>query len=114
MSGIVGIFSMSSEILSNYTFNTYIYLWGLISVNLALFNLIPFPGLDGWALLVTAIEGGVNFVRRRTKKHIDEKGNYVEWKIPSKVKNIVSNVGLALLFILMIAIVGLDIARLIG
>ena len=41
-------------------------------------------------------------------------GNYVEWKIPSKVKNIVSNVGLVLLFILMIAIVGLDIARLIG
>ena len=114
MSGIVGIFSMSSEILSNYTFNTYIYLWGLISVNLALFNLIPFPGLDGWALLVTAIESGVNFVRRRSKKHIDEKGNYLEWKIPSKVKNIVSNVGLALLFILMIAIVGLDIARLIG
>ena len=40
----------------DYGFASYLYLWGLISVNLAIFNLLPFPGLDGWQLLVTAVE----------------------------------------------------------
>lgn len=95
MSGIVGIFETSATIYGSYTFATYFYFWGLISVNLAIFNLLPFPGLDGWALLVTAVEG-------ITKK-----------KIPSKVKGIMSIVGLALLFALMIAIVVLDIIKLV-
>ena len=95
MSGIIGIFETSATIYGSYTFATYFFFWGLISVNLAIFNLLPFPGLDGWALLVTAIEG-------ITKK-----------KIPAKVKGIMSIVGLALLFALMIAIVVLDIIKLV-
>ncbi len=114
MSGIIGIFTTSASVLSNYTFNQYLYFWGLISVNLAIFNLLPFPGLDGWQLLVTAIEGATNCVRKRKYKRNGIESGYIEWKIPSKVKNIVSYVGLALLFALMIAIVGIDIARLIG
>jgi regulator of sigma E protease len=66
-------------------------LWGLISVNLAIFNLLPFPGLDGWQLLVTAIEG----ISRK--------------KVPTKVKSIISAVGLVLLFGLMIFITIKDI-----
>ena len=96
MSGIVGIFSMSSTLYTSYTFATYLYFWGLISVNLAIFNLLPFPGLDGWQLLVTAIEG------------ISHK------KLPNKFKTIMSIIGLALLFALMIAIVVLDILRIVG
>ena len=95
MSGIVGIFDMTANLYGSYTFATYLYFWGLISVNLAIFNLLPFPGLDGFALLVTVIEGV-------TKK-----------KIPSKVKGIMSAVGLVLLFGLMIAIVVLDIIKLV-
>ena len=95
MSGIVGIFDMTANLYGSYTFATYLYFWGMISVNLAIFNLLPFPGLDGFALLVTAIEG-------ITKK-----------KIPSKVKGIMSAVGLILLFGLMIAIVVLDIIKLV-
>ena len=38
----------------------YLRTWGMISVNLALFNLLPFPGLDGWQILVEIIEGSVN------------------------------------------------------
>lgn len=113
MSGIIGIFSQSATLLSNYTFSTYLYFWGLISVNLAIFNLLPFPGLDGWQLLVTAIEGGVNSAKKKKYAKSGSTDPYVEWKIPAKVKSIMSFVGLALLFILMIAIVGLDIARLI-
>ena len=96
MSGIVGIFDTSASLYSNYAFSTYLFFWGLISVNLAIFNLLPFPGLDGWQLLVTAIEG-------ITRK-----------KLPPKFKTIMSFIGLALLFALMIAIVVLDVLRIIG
>ena len=96
MSGVVGIFDASANLYSNYTFATYLYFWGLISVNLAIFNLLPFPGLDGWQLLVTAVEGA-------TRK-----------KIPQKAKTIMSLIGLALLFALMIGIIVLDVLRIIG
>lgn len=96
MSGIVGIFEASASLYTNYTFATYLYFWGLISVNLAIFNLLPFPGLDGWQLLVTIIEG-------ITKK-----------KLPEKFKSIMSFVGLIILFALMIAIVAIDIGRIVG
>lgn len=114
MSGIIGIFTTSSQILSQYTFSTYLYFWGLISVNLAIFNLLPFPGLDGWQLLVTAIEGSVNSIKKaKYKKNYTELSEFKEWKIPSKIKNIVSFIGMALLFALMIAIVVMDIIRLV-
>lgn len=114
MSGIIGIFNTSSEILSLYTFSYYLYFWGLISVNLAIFNLLPFPGLDGWQLLVTVVEGATNQIKRTSyKKKNGNVEGYVDWKIPSKVKNIVSYIGLGLLFALMIAIVVMDIVRLI-
>ena len=96
MSGVVGIFSASATLYANYTFATYLYFWGLISVNLAIFNLLPFPGLDGWQLLVTAIEG-------ITRK-----------KVPMKAKSIMSLIGLALLFILMGFIIVIDILRIVG
>ena len=55
----------------------------------------PFPGLDGWALLVTVIEG------------ISKK------KVPEKVKSIVSFIGLGLLILLMVAIMVKDIIQLV-
>ena len=65
----------------------------MVSVNLAIVNLFPFPGLDGWQLLVLIVEG------------ISKK------KIPDKVKNIVSLVGLILLFGLMILLVFKDVFK---
>ena len=91
MSGLVGIGFETTSILENFGVGTFIYVWGLISVNLAIVNLFPFPGLDGWQLLVTAVEGA-------TRK-----------KMPEKIKNIVSFVGIALLFLLMAAIVVKDL-----
>lgn len=96
MSGIVGIFNYSAQLYGSYTFATYLYFWGLISINLAIFNLFPFPGLDGWQILVTTVEG------------ISKK------KIPEKAKNIVSMIGLVLLFALMAVIVVMDILRITG
>lgn len=88
--GPVAILQVSSQIL-NYGFGSYLMLWGMISVNLAIFNLLPFPGLDGWHLLVIIVEG-------ITKK-----------EIPSKVKNIVSTIGMILLFALMAVVFIKDI-----
>ena len=89
--GIIAIGVSSTQILQEYGFGTFLYYWSLISVNLGIVNLLPFPGLDGWHFLVTAIEG-------ITKK-----------EIPSKLKNIMSAIGVAILFVLMILIVIKDL-----
>lgn len=80
--GPVAILTTSATALE-VGFGTYLWLWGMISVNLGIFNLLPFPGLDGWHLFVVIVEG-------ITKK-----------EIPSKVKNIVSLVGMIILFAFM-------------
>ncbi len=90
MGGIIAVGFETTNTLTNLGLYYFVYLWGMISVNLAIINLLPFPGLDGWQLLVTIIEacGG---------------------KIPDKVKNIISMVGLVLLFGLMIVILFKDV-----
>jgi regulator of sigma E protease len=62
---------------------------------LAFFNLLPFPGLDGWQLLVTIIEG-------ITKK-----------KVPAKLQGIMNFIGLGLLIGLALAVTIKDILALI-
>ena len=89
--GIIAIGFESTNILKNFGVVSFMRVWGLVSVNLAIINLLPFPGLDGWQLLVLAIEG------------ISKK------KVPDKVKTIVSLVGIALLFVLMILLVVKDV-----
>jgi regulator of sigma E protease len=74
---------------------TFFFMGGYLSLNLAIFNLLPFPGLDGWQLLVTIIESGL-------KKKVSE-----------KVKNTVSVIGLGLLFVFAIAITIKDIVSLV-
>ena len=88
---IVAIYSQTSTVLNDMGLSYFIYYWALISVNLAIFNLLPFPGLDGWQLLVLAIEG----ISRR--------------KVPDKAKLIVSYVGIALLMGLMLFLVVKDV-----
>jgi len=93
--GIISVYTQSASVLETMGFGYYLYYWGLISINLGIVNLFPFPGLDGWQLLVLAIEG-------ITRK-----------KVPAKAKTIMSYIGIALLFGLMIFLVVKDIFRLI-
>ena len=93
MGGIIAIGFESTNILKNFGFVSFLRVWGLVSVNLAIINLLPFPGLDGWQLLVLIVEG------------ISKK------KIPDKVKTIVSLVGIAILFALMILLVVKDVIK---
>ena len=93
--GIVAIFSTTSSILNNLGLGSYIFIWGLISVNLAVFNLLPFPGLDGWHLLVITIEG----IFKR--------------EIPSQFKNAISVIGFFILMSLMVFLLIKDILALV-
>ena len=91
--GIIAVGFETTSVLQNFGIGKFLFYWGFISVNLAIFNLLPFPGLDGWQLLVLIVEG-------TTRK-----------KIPEKVKNIVSLVGIGLLLLLMAVIVVKDVAK---
>ena len=89
--GIVAVYQQTATIFTQYNASLFIYLWALISVNLAVFNLLPFPGLDGWQLLVLFIE------------------SVFKKQIPPKVKTIVSLVGMILLFTFMVLIIIKDV-----
>ena len=89
--GIISIGVQTTSILQNMGWAKFLYVWGLISVNLAIVNLLPFPGLDGWQILVIAVEAIA---------HKD---------IPDRVKNIMSTIGIVLLFAFMIIILCKDI-----
>ena len=90
LGGPIAMFEISSQ-ANSLGISYYFYLWGLISINLAIMNFLPIPGLDGWHFLVLIFEG-------ITKK-----------QMPEKAKNIASMIGLALLFGLMIAVTIKDI-----
>ena len=93
LGGPIAIVQQQMQI-SQLGFGYFLYFWGLISCNLAIFNLLPFPGLDGWHFLVLIIEG-------ITKKDINP-----------KVKAIMSTIGMLLLFGLMIAVTLKDVIKL--
>lgn len=89
--GIIAIGVATTQTLEQNGFGNFLFMWAMISVNLGIVNLLPFPGLDGWQFLVTIVEG------------------VAHKEIPPKVKNTVSAVGIMLLFALMILIVIKDI-----
>ena len=95
ISGIVGITAAMPQIKAAGGARMVFFYAGMISINLAFFNLLPFPGLDGWALVVTVVEG------------VSKK------RIPPKVQTIVSLVGLGLLITLMVVVLVKDVIGLI-
>lgn len=96
VSGPIGIFNMSASTLENQGVGSFLFLWGLISINLALFNLLPFPPLDGWHLLVVTIEA----ITRQ--------------EISPRFKQVASLIGAVLLIGLTVAILFKDIFALVG
>lgn len=80
--GIISVYRLSAQGTQSGSAYTFLTLWGYISLNLGCFNLLPFPGLDGWQTLIALIES----VTRK--------------KFPSKVKNIANTVGLIIMLLL--------------
>lgn len=99
LSNLGSVVAMGSAINQATAFigagRTFFLYGGFLSLNLAIFNLLPFPGLDGWQLFVTFVE------------------KIFHKKIPEKIKNAVSFVGLALLFLLSIFLIVKDIVTLV-
>lgn len=93
VAGPVGIVGMVGDAAS-FGFTTLLTFTAIISLNLAVINLLPFPALDGGRLVFVAIEA-------MTKKQIP-----VVWA------GRVNLVGFAILMVLMIAVTYNDIVRL--
>ena len=102
MSGPIGIASavttVASESLASgfmSAVNSIIYVMMIITVNLGLFNMLPFPALDGGRFVFLIIEA----IRGKS--------------VPRKVEAIVNGIGMGLLILLMILITANDIFKLI-
>jgi regulator of sigma E protease len=95
VAGPVGIFALTSE-AAKFGVLTLINFMGILSVNLAILNVIPFPALDGGRLLFIVIEGV--FGR----------------KVLPKVETAIHTVGMILLLMLIFAITAHDVKRLIS
>lgn len=92
VSGPVGTVEVVAEAAS-MGWETLLYFFVVISMNLGVFNLIPFPALDGGHILFLAIEA---IIRRPVSK---------------KVEGIIHAVGFALLMLLIIAVTYKDIMK---
>lgn len=92
--GPVGLVSMSGQ-MAQVGFVYFLQMLGLLSVAIAVCQLIPFPGLDGSRIVLALIEGL-------------RKGR----AIPERVEATIMNIGIYLLMILLIFITYKDIANL--
>lgn len=93
LSGPIGIAKFTGQ-AARIGFAYLIQLTALLSINLAILNIIPFPALDGGRLLFIGIE--------------KLKGS----PISRRVENLVNSVGFTLLILLMIYVTSKDISRL--
>ena len=95
VSGPVGIVAASASSASVGT-PSLLFLGALISVSLAVFNTLPFPGLDGWRLLNVLIKVVIGR------------------EMPARVNMIVSMVGLILLLSFGVLVTISDLKKLFG
>ena len=94
IAGPVGIFAITTQAAKGGILELISFV-GILSVNLAILNIIPFPALDGGRLLFIGIE---TFIGR---------------KVLPKVEAVVHTVGMIILLLLLLAITANDIQGLI-
>lgn len=95
LAGPVGIFAITSQ-AARFGILALINFVGILSVNLAILNIIPFPALDGGRLLFIGIES--IFGRR----------------VLPKIETAIHTIGMIILIFLLLAITAHDIQRLIS
>ena len=91
-SGPVGIAVMTAEVV-RMGFRYLLQFTALLSVNLAVVNILPFPALDGGRVLFLIIER----VRRRA--------------VSAKLENLIHNIGFAFLMLLVLVITYRDVVK---
>lgn len=94
VSGPIGIYAITTEASKGGILMLLNFI-GILSVNLAILNIFPFPALDGGRLLFIGIEA-------LTKK-----------KVPNKVEGIINNIGFIILLVLLLAVTLGDVRKLI-
>ena len=93
ISGPVGMIKMAGQ-QAKHGFEAFLSFVAIISVSIALMNILPLPALDGGHLVIVAIEAAI----RR--------------ELSLKVKMVVQNVGVALLLLLIVAVSFNDVLKL--
>ncbi len=98
LSGVVGMIDATTEMVQmsetlHDKISTFLQLMSFITINIGIFNLIPFPALDGGRMVFLLIEA----IRRKP--------------VPVKVEGMIHFVGLAFLMLLMIAITFQDVTK---
>ncbi|OQB14230.1 MAG: Regulator of sigma-W protease RasP [Firmicutes bacterium ADurb.Bin193] len=95
VSGPVGIVKEIGAAAKTGGFNL-LFITTLITINLGVFNLLPFPALDGGRVVFILIEA----IRRK--------------RLPAEKEGMVHFIGFVLLILLMIAVTGNDFGRIFG
>jgi len=93
VSGPIGMYEATSSINKSQGILAVIHFFGIVSVNLAVVNVLPFPALDGGHLMFLVYEG----IFRR--------------EIPARVKIVLQQAGFALLLVFMAFVLYNDIAN---
>ncbi len=93
VSGPIGMFEATSSIKEKQGLLAVIHFFGIVSVNLAIVNMLPFPALDGGRIVFVLYE----IIFRR--------------KVNQKIEMIVNNIGMLLLLTLILMITIGDIKR---
>jgi regulator of sigma E protease len=95
-SGPIGIVQIISQIANSAGFEGLLFILGLISLNLGVFNLLPIPMLDGGQIMVLAIEGFLGLFGLTLSMAVKEK---------------IQLVGLAAIVLLMVFTIFNDVSR---
>ncbi|RLC32318.1 hypothetical protein DRH13_01885 [Candidatus Woesebacteria bacterium] len=95
IAGPVGIFALTSE-AAKYGVLTLINFVGILSINLVILNMLPFPALDGGRLMFIGIE------------------SIIGRKILPKVEATLNAIGMIILISLLVAITVQDVRRLVS
>lgn len=95
IAGPVGIYALTSQ-AADYGIIAFINFIAILSINLAILNIMPFPALDGGRLFFILIE------------------SFFGKKVLPKIESVAHTVGMALLLTLLFAITAYDIQRLIS
>jgi regulator of sigma E protease len=94
IAGPVGIYAITTQ-AARFGFVALINFVGIFSINLAILNMIPFPPLDGWRLLVIIVEA---ITRKKIRPQIEQ------W---------VQTVGMVILMLLLLLVTFADVRRLV-
>ncbi len=94
ISGPIGIYQVSKEVYK-FGWTAVLQFMGVLSVNLAILNVMPFPALDGGRIVFLVVEKIIGKKRK------------------NKIEGYVHTVGMIFLLLLMLLITGRDIWRLV-